>query len=88
MISKTTQVTNKLGFHARPVSLLMNCAKNYSSAITLSKGEQTTDMRSIVTLLKLKVKKGDMVTISADGPDEQEAVNKLTALIESKFGEE
>ena len=47
---------------------------------------RTVDGKSI--LMAIGLVKGTEITIIADGPDEKEAVARLTALIDSKFGEE
>ena len=88
MKTQSITVTNKIGLHARPISLLMNAAKDYQCKITISKGTQTAGANSIIDLLKLQVKSGDRVVICADGPDEAPAVDALISLIENKFGEE
>lgn len=88
MTTQTVEVTNKIGFHARPASLLISAAKRYSSSFLIQKGDASSDLRSIVTLMKLKVKNGDMISISADGADEEQAVQELVDLVKSKFGEE
>ena len=88
MICKELTVTNKIGFHARPASLLINTSQKYKSLITLSKGDKQADMDSIVSLLKLRVKCGDTIVLKAEGPDESVAINEMAALIESRFGEE
>ncbi|GHU61418.1 hypothetical protein FACS189445_3400 [Spirochaetia bacterium] len=88
MVSKQVTVTNTVGFHARPASLLIHRAKNYQSSFTLTKNGLNTDLKSLISLMKLKVKCGDTVTLSADGPDEGKALEDLVTLIKSRFGEE
>jgi phosphotransferase system HPr (HPr) family protein len=87
MVSATIEVTNSIGFHARPASLLIDTAKRFSSTVTITKGERTVGMDSLVALMKLQVKQGDMVTLAAEGADEDAVLNSLVHLIEAKFGE-
>jgi phosphotransferase system HPr (HPr) family protein len=87
MVSATLEVTNRIGFHARPASLLIDTAKQFSSAVTITKGDRTVGMDSLVALMKLQVKQGDMVTLSADGADEDAVLKSMVHLIEAKFGE-
>lgn len=87
MVSRQVVVTNEVGFHARPASLLIHAAKDYRSAFTLDKEGRQTDLGSLISLMKLRVKCGDTVTLSAEGPDEEVALDGLIALIENKFGE-
>jgi phosphocarrier protein len=87
MVSKEITVINKVGFHARPASLLIHTAQKYQSKFVLTKNGQSTDLNSLISLMKLRVRRGDMVTLSADGSDEEEAINDFVTLIENKFGE-
>lgn len=88
MVSRQVLVTNKVGFHARPASLLIHAAQGYKSTFTLEKEGGQTDLGSLISLMKLRVKCGDTVTLSARGPDEETALKGLVALIENNFGEE
>ncbi|MDR3174205.1 MAG: HPr family phosphocarrier protein [Treponema sp.] len=88
MISKEITVTNKIGFHARPASLLIHTAQKYKSGFTLAKNGQKTSLDSLISLMKLRVKCGDVVTLSVEGPDEREAMEELVTLIKNRFGEE
>ena len=88
MVSKKMTVTNKIGFHALPISLLLQVANKYGSRVILSKGKEHVDLNSIVSLLKLRVKCGDSIELKAEGPDEEMVIRELSDLIESKFGEE
>ncbi len=88
MVSQDVTVINKVGVHARPASLLVNSAKMFTSEIMVSKGDKAVDLRSVMNLLRLQIKEGDVITITAEGTDEQQALGQLVTLIESKFGEE
>ena len=88
MVSQTVQVQNKIGFHARPVALLIESAKKYACNIRVTSGDITVDIRSIIDMLRLQVKMGDEVTIHADGADEEKALQEIVSIICDKFGEE
>jgi len=90
MYTKTTKIINPTGLHARPASLFVNEAKNFSSKVTLRRLDPDSgaqNAKSIILLLALALKTGAEIEIAADGPDEVEAVDKLVALVESGFGE-
>lgn len=72
--SITYQINDKNGIHARPAGLIVQCAKRFSSIITIEKGGQTVDCKRLIQLMQLNVKCGDAVTITANGSDEEEAV--------------
>lgn len=88
MIQKEIQVKNKSGLHARPASALVDVAKRFVSSITLSIHGKTKNAKSIIGVLSLGVKQNCVVTLTLDGPDEQEAFSALQELIGSNFYEE
>lgn len=88
MTTQTVQVLNKVGLHARPATMLVSAAEKFESDITLRNGERTATAKSMISLLALRVKMDDTITVEANGSDEKEAINVLIALINSKFGEE
>jgi len=91
MYSKIVKLVNASGLHARPASQFVAVAKNFKSKIAvknLDKGSEAPNAKSIILLMALAVVCGAEIEITADGPDEVEAVDALVALIESGFGEE
>lgn len=87
MVSRTVTVQNKIGLHARPAALLVDTAKQYSCDVTIQKGEMKSSLKGLIGLMTMQCRFGDEVTISCHGPDEHECLEKLCALIYSKFGE-
>ena len=91
MYEKTATIINKSGLHARPASDFISAAKEYQSSITIETltpaAAGPVNAKSIIALLSLGVCQGTTVKISAEGPDAQEAVEALVALIGSGFGE-
>ena len=91
MYTKRTTIANVSGLHARPASDFIAAANKFASDITIRRlqGEDTEEAnaKSIVHLLTLGLSQGENVEISAEGEDEQLAVDSLIALIDSKFGE-
>jgi len=84
MYSKTTTIINRLGLHARPASDFIAAAGEFSSDIWIQKPEgQKLNAKSIVMLLFGGFKQGDTAVISAEGEDEQAAVDTLVSLIDS-----
>ncbi|MGX8708614.1 HPr family phosphocarrier protein [Caproiciproducens sp. R1] len=88
MTSQTVQISNKVGLHARPASMLVTAAGRYDSEIIIKNGSRSAVAKSMISLLALQAKMNDIVTIQADGKDEIKAVAELTQLIQSKFGED
>lgn len=87
---KEEQVTvrNYPGIHLHPANLLVRKAGQYQSEIWVTKGEVRVNGKSIMGIMMLAAETGSVLSISAEGPDEDAAVTGLVALIDSKFGEE
>jgi phosphotransferase system HPr (HPr) family protein len=85
MYSVTATVLNEEGLHARPASLFIQCAKKYASNITITKGADSANAKSIIGVLGLAVAGGNEITISAEGSDEQSAACALKKLLDDKF---
>lgn len=83
----TLIIKNKVGLHARPASLFVREAAKFQSTITVLHGEKQSNAKSILGVLALGVNQGAQVTLRAEGPDAEAALQALQALIESNFGE-
>ena len=81
MFVKEIVVQNQVGLHARPATFFIQKANEYKSSIWIERDERKANAKSLLGVLSLGVTKGVSVTISADGPDEEDAVNELAALI-------
>lgn len=81
------EIRNERGMHARAASKFVHLANCFDSKIKLVKGSVEVDGKSILGLLLLQAGKGTSITLKVDGPDEDEAYNKLEDMIEDRFGE-
>ena len=88
MKRKEVEIRNKLGLHARPASLVVKLAGKFESEIQLIKEDTEINAKSILGVMMLAAGPGQKVTITADGNDEVEAVDAISSLIDSGFGEE
>lgn len=88
MIKKNVTVINTHGLHARPAGAIVRAASMFNSKIELIKDGNAVDAKSIMCVLMLAAAKGTVVTVSADGEDEAEAVEAVVGLFENKFNEE
>jgi phosphocarrier protein len=92
MYQRQTLVANPTGIHARTASDFIAMAKKFEAKIKIKRaddaeGKEEANAKSIVHLLGLGISQGEEVIITADGTDENEAVDGLIALIDSRFGE-
>lgn len=79
MRSFTYTITDPVGIHARPAGLLVKQAKTYESEITIGKDGKEVNALKLMALMGLCVKKGDTVTVKAEGADEEKAAAELEA---------
>ncbi|MDO5390441.1 MAG: HPr family phosphocarrier protein [Eubacteriales bacterium] len=77
MKSFTYEINDELGLHARPAGLLVKEAKKFESKITLTKGEKTVSATQLMMIMGMAVKKGAEVTVSAEGADEDAAIEAM-----------
>ena len=88
MISRTVEVLNKRGLHARASAKFVTIAAELPVAVEVEKDGTRVCGTSIMGLMMLGAAMGDRITISAIGEGAEEAVNRLAELVEAKFGEE
>ena len=88
MVSQEVTIINKLGLHARPAAQLVKTASKFSSEIYFKKGNLQVNGKSIMGVMMLAAKRGSQITITADGEDEQQALEALILVFEGKFGEQ
>ena len=84
-------VSNKLGLHARPAMQFVDLANQFLSAVLVKKGgeePEQADGKSVMQMIILAATEGTPLRIEAEGPDAEDAVDKLAALFANKFGEE
>ena len=87
MLTKETQIINKLGLHARASAKLTQLAGKFKCEVWMSKGTRRINAKSIMGVIMLAAGKGSTVSIETDGADEAEAMAALLALIADYFGE-
>ena len=80
-------VVNPLGLHARAAARFVRLADTFKSQIRVGRGQQTMDGKSILGLLLLAAARGTELTISADGPDEAQAIAAISELVGRGFEE-
>jgi phosphocarrier protein HPr len=81
-------VPNRLGMHARAAARFVHTASAFRSKITVARGLKVMDGKSILGLLLLAAAQGAEIEIVAEGEDEGPAIEALSGLVESGFGEE
>ena len=87
MFAKTVTVQNQVGLHARPATFFIQKANEFRSSIWVEKDERRVNAKSLLGVLSLGIMGGTEINIIAGGPDEEQAVNELVALVETGFAE-
>jgi len=87
MPSKSLEIVNKLGLHARAAAKLTQVAGGFHSEIWISRSGRRVNAKSIMGVMMLAAGIGSTVKIEAEGKDADRALAALLQLIRDKFGE-
>ncbi|MGX8698950.1 MAG: HPr family phosphocarrier protein [bacterium] len=78
MKSFTYTITDPVGIHARPAGQLVKEVKALvGNTVTITKGDRTVNALKLMALMQMGIKKGDTITVSVEGPTEEDAANTL-----------
>jgi phosphocarrier protein HPr len=88
LFSRTVEITNKRGLHARASAKFVTAASGLRVQVEVAKDGNKVIGTSIMGLMMLGAAIGDSITISATGEGAETAVNDLAELVEAKFGED
>jgi phosphocarrier protein len=87
-VSREVRVGNKRGLHARASAKFVNLASQLDAVIEVEKDGSRVCGTSIMGLMMLGAAMGDAIIIYVDGAHAEQALDKLVALVEERFGEE
>ncbi len=87
MLSCSVVIANPLGLHARAAARFVHAASAFAARVRVARGGREIDGKSIMGLLLLAAAQGSSITISAEGPDERDAIDALCRLVERGFDE-
>ena len=87
-LSQEVAITNKRGLHARASAKFVNLASELPAKIQVEKDGNRVCGTSIMGLMMLGAAMGDSILIHCDGDGADDALAKLVALVEERFGEE
>lgn len=88
MAKKDFTILNKLGIHARPAAQFVKMANRFKADIMVEKDGEEVDGKSIMGLMMLAAGHGSVILVSAEGEDEDAALEAIGDLIERKFEED
>lgn len=87
-VRRTVDICNAKGLHARASAKFVKTAAAFDAEVTVSRDDTSVDARSIMGLMMLAAGIGSSIDISAEGPEAEQAVEALAALVEDRFGED
>jgi phosphocarrier protein HPr len=87
MPRRDVEIVNSLGLHARASAKLTQLAAKYQCDVAMSRNNRKVNAKSIMGVMMLAAGKGAKVTVETNGPDEDEAMDAIMALIADCFGE-
>jgi phosphocarrier protein HPr/phosphocarrier protein len=81
MVEKTITVVNPSGIHARPATLVVDFCKAYPGTVEVVKGEKVGNLKSILMILSMGLKRGTEITLRVSGENEEAFLDSLVAYI-------
>src|SRR5262245_20431703 len=89
IVKKRIKITNPQGLHARPASIFVKIANRFESEVTVRKGKEAVNGKSIMGLMTLAANQGSFLDLEVSGPDAEQAVIELELFLASdKDGDE
>ena len=87
MVSQKVTIKNPTGLHLRPAGILCKEAMKFKSLVTFKFRDNVSNAKSVLSVLGACVKSGDVIELTCEGADEQEALQALVTAVESGLGE-
>jgi len=87
VIRRELRIGNRLGLHARAAARFVHTASRFRSRVTAGRDGRVMDGKSILGILLLAASQGTTIEVTAEGEDEEAAMEALAALVEGGFGE-
>jgi len=82
-----TEISNRLGLHARPSAKLTQLATQYKCDVWLERDGRRVNAKSIMGVMMLAASQGTKLAIETEGEDAEPALQAIIELIASRFGE-
>lgn len=85
--TRKVRVKNLLGLHTRPATAIVKMLQNCKCQVSFIHKKDTINAKSILSILMLAAKRNSQITITAEGEDAEDVVEKLADAFENRFGE-
>ena len=88
IIKRKFKIKNTQGLHARPASIFVKIANKYEAEVSVKKGAEVVNGKSIMGLMTLAANHGSTIEIEATGPDAEKAVEELEKFLSSDIDDD
>ena len=86
MVEKIVKVNNESGIHARPAASVVAFVKNYKGTVEVMNNGKKGNLKSIISIMSLGMRKGSEITLMVDGENEEKFIEELANFIETLEG--
>ena len=86
-LMRKVQVKNTMGLHTRPATAIVKLLQNCKCDVHFTHKRETINAKSILSILMLAAQKNSKITITVDGEDADDTMEKLVVAFENQFGE-
>ncbi len=87
-LTREIAITNKRGLHARASAKFVQTVERFQADVAVTRNGETVGGTSIMGLMMLSAGPGTTIEVTSTGPEAQAALDAITELVTSKFGEE
>ena len=87
-LARELPIINRKGLHARASAKFVQTVERYDAEVTVTRNGETVGGRSIMGLLTLAAAQGTTIRVTAEGPQANEALDGIAALLVNRFGED
>ncbi|MBU4488671.1 MAG: HPr family phosphocarrier protein [Candidatus Omnitrophica bacterium] len=85
VVERKIVIKNKMGLHARPAAIFVQMANKFDCEISVKRGNQQVNGKSIMGILMLAAGRGSKILIKAEGLDAEAAVNELERFLSGEL---
>ena len=85
MSEQVLTINSENGIHARPAGTFVKVASNFQSNVSLEFGDRKVNAKSIMNIMSLGLGHGSEIKLITEGPDEEQALEALTNLVNKNF---
>lgn len=86
-LSRKVKIKNALGLHARPATMIAKLLQGSRASVAFTYRKETINARSIMSILMLAASKNAQITITVEGDDAEDVMERLVDVFEKQFGE-